>query len=156
MQTLTEKKNTERQGGISRLQNKQIHGWDRILGQQTREQSNCTHPRCSPAWTTHASSRKLQAQMGSWARMHSEQLWRRPQLVVFTCVTSVLEPIRSQPYGKGIGKGKAGSPRSQGHIIGSRLRCLSTRLRKIYNSHGTISCFQWAEALGTRPDLQGH
>lgn len=64
------------------------------------KQSSPTHPRCSPAWATQASSRKLQAHTGSWARMHSEQLWRRPQLLVFTCVTSVLEPTRSQPYRK--------------------------------------------------------
>lgn len=63
---------------------------------QARGQGSHTHPPCFPAWATHASSRELQAQTGSWARMHSEQLWRRPQLVVFTCVTSVRDPTRSQ------------------------------------------------------------
>lgn len=68
------------------------------------KQSSPTHPRCSPAWATQASSRKLQAHTGSWARIHSEQLWRRPQLLVFTCVTSVWEPTRSQSCSNGAGE----------------------------------------------------
>lgn len=82
----------------------QTCGWASTLKRQAGDQCSDTHPPCSPAWATHASSRKLQAHTGSWARMHSEQLWRRPQLVVFTCVTSVWEPTRSQFYRKAVRK----------------------------------------------------
>lgn len=135
------------------MRNWQMDRWIRALWQQARGQGSHTHPPLSPAWATHASSRKLQAQTGSWARTHSEQLWRRPQLVVFTCVTSVREPTRSQLYRKWM-------RRNTLHLLDfrvtSRLRCLHTRLPKIYNSLDTISYSQLAVALGIRPDPQGH
>ena len=74
------------------------------LGPQAMQQCSHTHPPCSPGWATHAASRTLQAQAGSRAKMHSEQLCRRPQLAVFTCVTSVREPTKSQFYRKGMSK----------------------------------------------------
>lgn len=126
------------------------------LGHQARDQRSDTHPPCSPAWATHITSRKLQAHMGSWARMHSEQLWRRPQLVVFTCVTSVREPTRSQFYKRRVRKKNMLDLPDLRVVTGSGLRCSPTRLPEIYNSLDTISYSQLAVALGIRPDPPGH
>ena len=89
--------------------------------------------------------------------MHSEQLCRRPQLVVFTCVTSVREPTRSQFYRKGTRK------KNVLDLPGLRVtNCLwiqtwiPTSLANTYNSLDITSYSQLAEALGIRPDPQGH
>ena len=90
------------------------------LGPQAMQQCSHTHPPRSPRWATHAASGSLQAQAGSRAKMHSEQLCRctgSPSTSNFSHLAlhcSICEASLSSP--EPVGPDQVSLPDGPGHL----------------------------------------